>query len=538
MHKNIIMLDCTLRDGGYYNAWDFSNDLINKYLEAMVAAGVDIVELGLRSSQNSGFKGSCAYTTDEFVRSLSIPDDLILGVMVNASELVGDLNQVEVLQRLFPNSASASPIDLVRIACHVHEFEKALPAVTWLKEQGYMVGFNLMQVADKTEEDVKTLARLAASYPLDALYFADSMGSMLPEQAAQIIKWLRSEWGGPTGIHTHDNLGLALSNTLRAIEEGVEWVDATVTGMGRGPGNARTEELAIEIAERRGQPVNLVPLMALLRQHFKPMQRQYGWGTNPYYYLAGKYGIHPTYIQEMLSDSRFSEEDILAVIEHLRVVGGKKFSLNTLDAARHFYRGAPQGHWSPVSQFFGRDVLLLGTGPGVERHRQALERYIRGRQPLVLALNTQSAIAAELINLRVACHPVRLLADCVTHTKLTQPLITPYSMLPQDVRQALADKEILDFGLNVEENKFEFGEHHCTLPTSLVMAYAFAIAGCGQANCVLLAGFDGYPAGDPRNSEMNDVVKLYRQSSGAAPLIAITPTRYDVPQKSVYGLLP
>lgn len=537
MHGKILILDCTLRDGGYYNAWDFSKDLINKYLDAMVAAGVDIVELGLRSLKNSGFKGACAYTTDEYIRSLSVPDELKLGVMVNGSELVGESSQVEVLQRLFPNSAKASPIDLVRIACHVHEFEQALPSVTWLKEQGYMVGFNLMQVADKTESEIKALAKLASFYSLDALYFADSMGSMLPEQTARIVKWLRSEWVGPIGIHTHDNLGLALSNTLRAIEEGVEWIDATVTGMGRGPGNARTEELAIEVAERRSQSANLVPLMALIRQHFKPMQQQYGWGTNPYYYLAGKYGIHPTYVQEMLSDSRFSEEDILAVIEHLRVVGGKKFNLNTLDAARHFYRGTPTGNWSPVPLFVGRDVLLLGTGPGVEVHRHAIERYIREHQPLVLALNTQSEIAAELINLRVACHPVRLLADCVTHTKLPQPLITPYSMLPDDVRQALAGKEVLDFGLNVEAATFEFSDYHCTVPSLLVMAYAFAIAGCGRANSVLLAGFDGYPAEDPRNSEMNDVVKLYRQIPAAAPLMAITPTRYDVPQKSVYGLL-
>ncbi|MFH7588135.1 hypothetical protein, partial [Oceanimonas smirnovii] len=67
---NSILLDCTLRDGGYYNAWDFSPDLINDYLAAMQAAGVDIIELGLRSLKNAGFNGACAYTTDEFINSL------------------------------------------------------------------------------------------------------------------------------------------------------------------------------------------------------------------------------------------------------------------------------------------------------------------------------------------------------------------------------------------------------------------------------------------------------------------------------------
>ncbi len=534
----MFFLDCTLRDGGYYNSWDFSEELIHEYLEAMQAAGVDIVELGLRSLKNQGFQGPCAFTTDEFIRGLTIPAGLTVGVMINGSELVGKIPQVEALERLFPNDAANSPVELVRIACHVHEFADSLPAVTWLKDRGFKVGFNLMQVADRTEEEVKALAREAKAYPLDALYFADSMGSMNPDQAAQIIQWMRTEWNGPMGIHTHDNLGLALSNTLRAIEEGVTWVDATVTGMGRGPGNARTEELAIEMAERRDKPVSMVPLMALLRKHFKPMQEHYGWGTNPYYYLAGKYGIHPTYIQEMLSDSRYDEEDVLAVIEHLRVEGGKKFSLNTLDAARHFYRGEAQGTWSPKETFAGRDVLLLGTGPGVERHRKALERYIRQEKPLVLALNTQSAIDATLIDLRVACHPVRLLADCEAHVNLPQPLITPFSMLPDDVKEALSNKDVLDFGLKVEASTFGFGANGCTTPTSLVMAYAFAVAASGDASRLLMAGFDGYEGEDPRNEEMNQVVKEYANASSATPLVAITPTRYDIERLSVYGLVP
>lgn len=536
MINNINFLDCTLRDGGYYNAWDFSPELINDYLVAMLAAGVNTVELGLRSLNNKGFKGACAFTTDNFLRTLPLPDGLTIGVMINASELVGVIPQETVLSRLFPVPASKSPVDLVRIASHLHEFEHALPAVTWLKAQGYQVGFNLMQIADCPEQEVKALARLAKKYSLDALYFADSMGSMSPEQAAQIVGWLRSEWQGALGIHTHNNLGLALSNTLRALNEGVTWVDATVTGMGRGPGNALTEELAIEIAEFRQQKINLVPLMGLIRKHFRPMKEAYGWGTNPYYYLAGKYGIHPTYIQEMLNDSRYSEEDVLAVIEHLRAEGGKKFSLNTLDAARHFYRGEPQGQWSPQALFAGRDVLLLGTGPGVEQHRAALESYIRQAKPLVLALNTQSTIAPELIDVRVACHPVRLLADCEAHTQLPQPLITPYSMLPEDVQHALAGKEVLDFGLNVQADTFEFNETYCTTPTSLVVAYALAVITSGKANKIYVAGFDGYEAGDLRNLEINNIFKLFCSSSEQLNVCSLTPTKYDFPKKSIYSV--
>ena len=68
----ITLLDCTLRDGGYYNKWDFPIDIINKYLRAMSKAGVDIVELGFRFTKNDGFKGPCAYTTDDFLEQLNV----------------------------------------------------------------------------------------------------------------------------------------------------------------------------------------------------------------------------------------------------------------------------------------------------------------------------------------------------------------------------------------------------------------------------------------------------------------------------------
>lgn len=536
-NNSIVFLDCTLRDGGYYNSWNFSRELISSYLGAMASAGINVAELGLRSLKSEGFKGACAYTTDEFINSFEIPKGLLVSVMVNASELVGESDSLEeVLGKLFPSDAKNSPVDLVRIACHVHEFSKALPAVCWLKSKGFLVGFNLMQVAGREQAEIEALASQANDYPIDVLYFADSMGGMSPDQIAEMVNWLRAKWKGPLGIHTHDNMGLALSNTLRALDEGVTWVDATVTGMGRGPGNARSEELIIEVAERQAHAVNLVPLMALVCKYFRPMQINYGWGTNPYYYLAGKYKIHPTYIQEMLNDARYDEEDILAVIEHLRYEGGKKFSFNTLDTARHFYRGSSHGAWSPKEVFRGREVLLLGTGPGVGEHRQALEAYIRKKKPLVIALNTQRSIDAGCIDFRVACHPVRLLADCHEHVSLPQPLITPFSMLPDDVKRSLSGKKILDFGLDMNEQEFGFHETSCSLPEFLVVAYALAVSASGEAERILMAGFDGYPGEDPRNKDTNKLFNLYKNSSGAVPLLCVTPTRYDIPTSSIYGI--
>ncbi|CAN0379924.1 unnamed protein product, partial [Ectocarpus sp. 13 AM-2016] len=387
------------------------------------------------------------------------------------------------------------------------------------------------------EREVISLAKSACDTALDVLYFADSLGGMVPNDVTRVVGSLRTHWSGPLGIHTHDSMGLALTNTLRAIENGVEWVDSTVTGMGRGPGNARTEELAIEVSNLRGLPLNLASLMRLLDEHFLPLKQKYAWGTNPYYYLAGKYGIHPTYIQKMLGDARFSVEDILSVITSLRSSGGKRFSDETLGISGDFYGQPPMGQWSPATALSGRTVLILGTGPGVTRNKTAVEAFIRAEKPVVIALNTQSGIDADLVSFRAACHPVRLLADFNLLAKMSQPLITPYSMLPTHVQTALDGKEVLDFGLSVEHDTFRFDDHSCTAPTSLVFAYALSIATSGQADRILLAGFDGYPGEDPRNKEMGRILSIYQRHESALNLVAITETRYDLVCESVHAMI-
>jgi 4-hydroxy 2-oxovalerate aldolase len=532
----VKLVDCTLRDGGYYNSWDFPSSLINDYLKAMEAIFADYVEIGFRTLKTIGYKGGCGFSTDNYIRTLDVPPGVKIAVMINAGELVEYPGGVlTALKKLFI-TAKESPVSLVRIACHSPEIEPVMPGISWLKENGYLTTINFMQIADRTAEEIRNVAKLISNYPLDVLYFADSLGSLNPDQTAEIIKLLRTYWRGDIGIHTHDNMGQGLFNSIRAIEEGVTWVDGTVLGMGRGPGNTKTEYLTIELEKYRQVSSNPIKLFTIINKYFNPMREKYQWGSNPFYYLAGKYGIHPTYIQEMLFDTRYDEEDIVAVIEYLKDVGGKKFSLSTLETARNFYNVDPKGTWVPADQIEGREVLILGSGPGVKKHSRAIEVLIKKRRPFVIALNTQKGIDPELIDIRAACHPVRLLADCHEHVKMPQPLVTPASQLPEYILKTLVDKELLDFGISVQHETFAFNSNHCILPSSMVFAYALAIATSGKATRVLLAGFDGYGADDPRTAEMDNLIKIYTNTKGSFNILAITPTKYKMQATSVYAL--
>jgi 4-hydroxy 2-oxovalerate aldolase len=539
--NKVKLLDCTLRDGGYYNNWDFPPSLIGDYLKAMVSIQADYVEIGFRLLSNNNFKGGCAFSTDSYIKSLNIPEILKnkIGVMVNGSDLLSRGNSKnnihKVLRELF-TSKQQSPVILVRIACHINEFEYCLPAAIWLKNQGYKVGFNLMQINNVNEEKIAKLLKLASTYPIDVLYFADSMGSLNTQQITTIVNIFKNNWSGAIGIHAHDSMGNAVKNSMQAVNDGVSWIDCTVTGMGRGPGNAQTEYLSIELDSYRNLNTSKTKLLKLIRNHFRPLKEKYGWGVNPYYYLAGKYNIHPTYIQKMITDTRYNEEDIVSVIDYLKEQDGSKFNPDILETARHFYSDEAKGTWKPERIIKGNNVLIIGTGPGTARHQKAIESYIKKHNPFVIALNTQKSINEDLINARAACHPVRVLADYNEYLNLPQPLIVPASMLPDNVKQKLKQKELFDFDIAIDTNGFIFNANNCTLPNLLVLSYALAIATSGKAKKILLSGFDGYGTDDPRRKEIDKVFDLYQKTKNSVEFFSITETRYEIPIKSIYGM--
>ena len=243
MKNTFNILDCTLRDGGYYNNWNFKNKLINEYLQAINSLNIKYIELGFRTLDKKKIKGKTAYTTDAFINSLRVPNDLNIGIMVNASDfLQSNLNQIKACRQLFPKIKNTK-INFVRLACNFGDPFKIINVIKWLKKNNFMVTINLMKISEIKENQIKKLCKFLKKLNIDVLYLADSFGSLKIEDTLQITNLFKKHWNYDLGIHAHNNMKLALLNSLEASNNGVKWVDCTVLGMGRGPGNVKTEDL-------------------------------------------------------------------------------------------------------------------------------------------------------------------------------------------------------------------------------------------------------------------------------------------------------
>jgi 4-hydroxy 2-oxovalerate aldolase len=532
------ILDCTLRDGGYYNNWDFPAEVVEAYFQAVAEAKIDYVELGLRNFPKDDFLGAYAYTTEDYLNTLRLPTGPVYGVMVDAKTiLASSLNMAEAIDILFV-TASQSKIGLVRVAAHFDEVEQCGPIVKYLKQLGYLVSLNLMQAGGKASNIVADKARQATEWGvLDVLYFADSLGNMDGVEVERIVNALRQGWIGPIGIHTHNNMGKGLDNTLKAHHLGVTWLDTTITGMGRGAGNTQTECL-LAVLDTSNSPYKAKPIYELVIRYFESMQKDYGWGSNLLYFLGAQNDVHPTYIQNLLSNTHYGTDEIIGAIDYLsKLESTTSYNGAELNSALsfNFSQNEVSGTTAVNSLFNEKHVIVITNGPSTEKYTEAIELYIRNQKPTVISINISGAISADLIDYYALSHNSKYLADLSRYTELNKPLILPKHRFSESELALISHCEIIDYGLDVNKEELSAKKKYAVIPFDITAAYVFAMLVESKPNSIKLIGFDGYEKNDPRQQEMLTIFGLYAEINIHNPIISLTPTSYPIKKGSIYA---
>jgi 4-hydroxy 2-oxovalerate aldolase len=305
--KNLNILDCTLRDGGYYNDWNFSKEFINDYLKIICNSGIKFVELGFSQIKKNSLNGNCYDVDNKLIKTIKIPKDLKIGIMINASDLISKNYNAKKFKKFILNKKK---ISLLRIACHFDEVNKIVPFIKILKKTNLKLAINLMQISEQKKNNISKILKKLSKEKIDIIYFADSLGCMTFKEVKKIILLFKKNCNAEIGFHAHDNMGNAKNNVLTAIKNGSNWIDTTVFGMGRGAGNAKTEDFVSRDKK--------MLITQLKKRRFIDLKNKYKWGFNKYYNLSAKSKIHPTYIQKILNISKISETRIIKIINNLK----------------------------------------------------------------------------------------------------------------------------------------------------------------------------------------------------------------------------
>lgn len=289
--RDIRVLDATIRDGGLVNNFSFSDEFVKALYEANVKAGIDYMEFGYKADPDM-FKeseyGKWKFSKDEDIRAIVGENNTGLKISVMA-----DVGRTNYKRDILPKSES--PIDMIRVATYISQLPLAAEMVEDAHAKGYETCVNIMAISKVQEDELVKGLELLCKTNVDVIYLVDSFGAFFPEQAVrltQLYKSIADKYGKKIGIHTHNNQQMAFANTMEAMRNGASYLDATISGMGRGAGNCYMESL---LSLLRNPKYNMFPLLDFITEHM-PKIKEAGavWGFDIPYMLTGSLNIHPS----------------------------------------------------------------------------------------------------------------------------------------------------------------------------------------------------------------------------------------------------
>ena len=511
-----MILDCTLRDGGYYTHWDFDKSLVETYIDSFNQLPIDYLEIGYRSNPLEGYLGEYFYCPIHVMNAIKVRSDKKLVVILNEK----DVRAADAESLLGP---CLGLITMIRLAIDPKNFSRALELAAAVKTMGFEVGFNVMYMST-WKEHPEFLAQLSKTKGVcDYFYMVDSFGGVYPEDVKEIYSIVKAQVDVPIGFHGHNNLELGLINTLTAIECGADIVDATVTGMGRGAGNLKTELLLTALNAKQGLDVNFNALSAVV-DAFQKLEDSYGWGTNLPYMVSGANSLPQKQVMEWVGKRFYSFNSIIRALNNQKDKKQDNEKLPVLNVDKKY-----------------RLTLIIGGGPQAVLHIDAIRKFIALKKQDICLIHASSRNAANYLALNVDQYYCLVGSEGHRMEKVFENFenfkgicaLPPFprkmgTYIPEAVKSQSRELKEIEFTSKLTDTH-----------TALALQLAQSLG----AEEIYLVGYDGYQEGVVGQKEMellneNEFLFASFKKYTNHDLRSLTPTRYkELFQDSLFAKL-
>lgn len=506
------ILDCTLRDGGYYTNWDFKGEIVETYLKGMNELPIDYLELGYRNNSEKEYLGKFGYTPVYLLKQIRQLSNKKLAVMLNEKS-----TKVEDLKHLIRPVEGL--VDMIRLAVDPKNFQRAIVLAKAVKAQGFEVGFNIMYMSkwDQYEGFYEQLVGLNGV--ADILNMVDSFGGIMPHEVAAIIKKLRDIVDCKIGFHGHNNLEMALANTLAAIESGVDSVDATILGMGRGAGNLNME-LLLTYLNKDGLNVDFNALSDVITA-FQPLYETYRWGTQLPYMISGANSLPQKEVMALVTNRVYSFDSIVRGLQNKKdkVEDNAKYPI--LEDAQY------------------DDVIIIGGGNSPVDHMEGITNFIKTKKNIALVFAT-ARHAGKFVDIDVPQYYCLLGREAKRLKKnVTAERFNAICVLPPYPRKLGTDVPGYAEKCTYELPSIDFTKEYQDSCTTLAIQTALNIC---KGN-IYIVGYDGYPGSILSEKEValsNENMALLRDYEiyTGKKMKSLTPSLYpELDVESIYQFI-
>jgi 4-hydroxy 2-oxovalerate aldolase len=309
------LLEVTLRDGSYAIDFQFTAADTATLCAELEGAGIDLIEIGhgIGLGASEAGHGRAAETDETYMRAAA---DTLRRAKWGMFCIPG-IASLEHVDR-----AAEFGMNFIRIGTNVNTVEQSEPFIARARKRGMRVTSNFMKSYATEPKEFAEKAALSQRFGSEAVYVVDSAGGMLPVDVDRYFQAVRDRCDIPLGFHGHNNLGLAVANSMRAVELGAAIVDTSLQGIGRSAGNTPTE-LFVAVMERVGIRMGIQPLqvMDIGEKFVRPLLGPSGWDSMDT--ISGYSQFHSSYmgvIREFSSKYRIDPRRlIMALCEENKV---------------------------------------------------------------------------------------------------------------------------------------------------------------------------------------------------------------------------
>lgn len=509
------ILDCTLRDGGYYTNWDFNSETVDVYIQAMNALPIDYLEVGYRNKPTKEYMGKFGYCPVSVLKHLRATCIKKIVVMLNEKS-----TKPEDLDLLLKPIVGLA--DMIRMAIDPKNFDRAVILAKAIKAMGFEVGFNVMYMSKWSTEYPGFLQKLPAINGVADLFcMVDSFGGVTPEDVANIYEEVKANTTCPIGFHGHNNLQLGLINTITAMKLGCDYVDATILGMGRGAGNLNMELLLTYLNSHEGMQLDFNVLGDVISA-FTPLMEQHQWGTNLPYMLAGANRIPQKEVMDWVANRVYSFNSIVRALDNRKN--------NAVDNAQY-----PQ---IKIERKFEK-VVIVGGGNNVIEHKEAIKNFITNEKNIAVVFATARNakayldIEAPVFYTLVGNEGRRLTANVGASKFVGICVLPPYPRTMGTEVPDYAEKK------TVELDAISFTEEFKDSVTTIALQLGMELTD-GE---IYVIGYDGYPGSVLSEKEVSltnenkTIFQAYEKTKGDK-LKSLTPSLYkELEVVSVYQFI-
>lgn len=533
MIKKVKLLDCTLRDGGYVNDWEFGHGVITGMYKRLDEAGVDYIEIGFLDDRRNFDVNRTIFPNTESINKIfeGVPKKNAIPVaMIDfgtcSLENIGNVNETF--------------IDGIRVIFKKEKIEEALPFCKAIKEKGYKLFIQAISITAYSDIEMLNYVSKINTIKPYAFSIVDTYGLLDDKSLTRYFRLIDNNLNPDIrlGYHDHNNFQLAYSNTCKFLAYDTERElvgDSSVYGMGKSAGNCATELLSMHLNDYYHKSYNLNEILECVDTYMMPIYQKCYWGYKYDFYIAAMHKVHPTYVQDLLNKKTLSISSINEILSSIpnqkKLLYDKKLSEQLyINYQNHNINDESVYKSKFATDLKDRTIVILGPGLSIKQYTLPINEFIEKHNAIVFGAN----FCAESIPVDYI-----FMSNAKRYGNLSDML---YS-------KAIVKKANFVFTSNVTpvDIQPEYVVNYASLlatetyaPDNSLFLLLNFLKKC-QVKRVYLAGFDGYKTSgdnycikgyettivnnDPmlRNQQMSDALSLFNKE---IHLSFITPTLY------------